>query len=94
MDRRSFLFKLAGMVLGAPLLAKLGPGMAQALQRWDAAAPDAFAAMMNADAERIGSEIVKSVMRQSPFLDLLSPAAWPEDMGSVVRVTINEHARS
>lgn len=89
MNRRGFLYRLAGLVLGAPLVAKLGAELPAVLAPVERAAVGSLDAMLFAEAHRIRSEVARRIARSSPFIDLLTPGTFPEGLGNPVRLTQN-----
>jgi len=87
MNRRSFIFKLAASILGAPLAAKLAPTLYKPLV---ILSEDAMDAMLYVEADRLRGEILKTIMRQSPYFTMLEAGTFPEAMGDAVRVITKE----
>lgn len=92
MNRRGFLYRLAGLVLGAPLVAKLGTELPALLAPVQRVSTDAIRAMMVAESHRIRGEIIKRITRASPFVNLLEPGTFPEGLGNPIRVNPQTHA--
>lgn len=88
-NRRGFLYRLAGLVLGAPLVAKLGPKLPALLAPIESITPAALDAMFAAEAQRLGVQLVKAMSRPSPYLSLLEAGTFPENLGNPLRVIVN-----
>ena len=88
MNRRGFIFKLAAVICGAPVADKLAPQLvelakvtapARRMTVWDIVV-----------ANPLKGDLIKTITRSSPYVNLLEAGPWPEGMGDAVRVITNE----
>jgi len=75
MNRRGFIFKLAAVICGAPVADKLAPQLVE---------------LDIVVANPLKGDLIKTITRSSPYVNLLEAGPWPEGMGDAVRVITNE----